>query len=116
MELARNDGCAFHFWATPVEVTGDGKVQGLKVKTPDGERVIGADLIIKAIGQEKQSGTLRNFGIAVDDKGRAVIDAARKTSRAKVWAGGDCVNGGKEIVNASEDGKQAARAIHASFG
>jgi glutamate synthase (NADPH/NADH) small chain len=116
MELARNDGCTFHFWATPVEVTGDGSVQGLKVKTPDGERLIAADLIIKAIGQEKQAGALRNFGINVDDKGRAVVDVGRKTSRAKVWAGGDCVNGGKEIVNASEDGKQAARAIHASFG
>jgi glutamate synthase (NADPH/NADH) small chain len=116
MELARNDGCGFHFWATPLEVTGDGRVQGLKVKMPEGERVLAADLIIKAIGQEKQGSTLQRFGVAVDDKGRAVVDSGRKTSRAKVWAGGDCVNGGKEIVNAAEDGKQAARAIHASFG
>jgi glutamate synthase (NADPH/NADH) small chain len=115
MELARNDGCSFHFWATPIEILGNGKVEGLKVKTPEGERVIGADLVIKAIGQEKQSAVLASFGVAVDDKGRAIVDATRKTSRAKVWAGGDCVNGGKEIVNAAEDGKQAARAIHASF-
>ncbi|MBM4282728.1 MAG: NAD(P)-dependent oxidoreductase [Deltaproteobacteria bacterium] len=115
MELARNDGCLFHFWATPLEVVGGAHVDGLKVKTPDGEQVLAAGMVIKAIGQEKQGTALRGFGVAVDDKGRAVVDAQRKTSRAKVWAGGDCVNGGKEIVNAAEDGKQAARAIHASF-
>jgi dihydropyrimidine dehydrogenase (NAD+) subunit PreT len=116
MELARNDGCTFHFWSTPIEVVGAASVEGLKIKTPDSEQTIPTGMVIKAIGQEKQGGALRTFGVAVDDKGRAVVDAQRKTSRAKVWAGGDCVNGGKEIVNAAEDGKQAARAIHASFG
>jgi dihydropyrimidine dehydrogenase (NAD+) subunit PreT len=116
MELARNDGCSFHFWATPVAVVGGDRVEGLQVKTPDGTRTLAADMIIKAIGQEKQGRTLATFGVDVDDKGRAVVDAGRRTSRAKVWAGGDCVNGGKEIVNAAEDGKQAARSIHASFG
>jgi dihydropyrimidine dehydrogenase (NAD+) subunit PreT len=115
MELARNDGCTFHFWSTPVEIHGAERVEALRVTTPDGEKTLAAGLVIKAIGQEKQSTVLKNFGVAIDDRGRAIVDASRKTSRAKVWAGGDCVNGGKEIVNAAEDGKQAARAIHASF-
>ncbi|MDP2345423.1 MAG: NAD(P)-dependent oxidoreductase [Deltaproteobacteria bacterium] len=116
MELARNDGCTFLFWSSPVEITGEGSVTGLKVKDEAGvETHLPAGLIIKAIGQEKRSTALKGFGLDVDDKGRLVVDADRKTSRAKVWAGGDCVNGGKEIVNAAADGVKAARAMHAVF-
>ena len=116
LELARNDGCGFHFWSTPVAVTGGDCVEGLVVKDGDGnERTLSAGLIIKAIGQEKRAGELRAFGLDVDDKGRLVVDADRRTSHAKVWAGGDCTNGGKEIVNAARDGVVAAQAIHAAF-
>jgi glutamate synthase (NADPH/NADH) small chain len=117
MELARNDGCGFHFWSTPVRVEGDGSVTGLTVKDGSGlERTLAAGLIIKAIGQEKRVAELSAFGIAVDGKGKVVVDADRKTSHAKVWAGGDCTNGGKEIVNAAADGVTAARAIHKALG
>jgi len=117
MELARNDGCGFHFWSTPVRVEGEGAVTGLTVKDGNGaERTLAAGLIIKAIGQEKRVAELSAFGIAVDGKGKVVVDADRKTSHAKVWAGGDCINGGKEIVNAAADGVTAARAIHKALG
>jgi glutamate synthase (NADPH/NADH) small chain len=34
-----------------------------------------------------------------------------------VWAGGDCIYGGKDLtVSAVEDGKQAARSIAAELG
>jgi glutamate synthase (NADPH/NADH) small chain len=116
MELARNDGCSFLFWSHPTEITGEGTVTGLKVKDEAGtETLLPAGLIIKAIGQEKRSAALKGFGLDVDDKGRLVVDADRKTSRAKVWAGGDCVNGGKEIVNAAADGVKAAKAMHVAF-
>lgn len=116
MELARNDGCAFHFWSTPKEVlVENGKVVGLRVLEPTGERVLMAGLIIKAIGQEKRVAALAGFGIKTDAKGRVVVDDHNHTSHAKVWAGGDCVNGGKEIVNAAADGKRAALAIHAQL-
>lgn len=116
LELARNDGCGFHFWSTPLSVTGNGHVEGLLIKDGDGnERTLSAGLIIKAIGQEKRLGELRSFGLDVDDKGRLVVDADRRTSHVKVWAGGDCTNGGKEIVNAARDGVLAARAMHATF-
>lgn len=116
MELARNDGCTFRFWSTPLEVTGDGVVTGLTVKDEGGrETHLPAGLIIKAIGQEKRSEALKAFGLDVDDKGRLIVDADRRTSRAKVWAGGDCVNGGKEIVNAAADGVHAAKSMHRMF-
>jgi dihydropyrimidine dehydrogenase (NAD+) subunit PreT len=48
-------------------------------------------------------------GVALDKKGCVVVDAATKrTGNAKVYAGGDCVNGGKEVVNAVADGRNAA--------
>ena len=116
LELARNDGCGFHFWSTPLAVTGNGHVEGLVIKDGDGnERTLSAGLIIKAIGQEKRLGELRAFGLDVDDKGRLTVDEDRRTSHAKVWAGGDCTNGGKEIVNAARDGVLAARAMHRAF-
>ncbi len=116
MELARNDGCSFVFWSSPIEVTGSGAATGLLVKDDDGNAThLPAGLIIKAIGQEKRSAALKGFGLDVDDKGRLVVDENRKTSREKVWAGGDCVNGGKEIVNAAADGVRAARSMHAAF-
>jgi len=34
-----------------------------------------------------------------------------QTTNPKVFAGGDCINGGKEVVNAAYDGKQAAYVI-----
>jgi len=113
MELARNDGCAFHFWSTPTAiVVENGKVTGLTIKDPTGARTLPCGLIIKAIGQEKRATALKAFGLATDDKGRVIVDAGNKTSHKSVWAGGDCVNGGKEIVNAAADGKRAAVNIH----
>jgi glutamate synthase (NADPH/NADH) small chain len=34
-----------------------------------------------------------------------------QSSNPKYFAGGDCINGGKEVVNAAADGKRAARGI-----
>jgi NADPH-dependent glutamate synthase beta subunit-like oxidoreductase len=35
-----------------------------------------------------------------------------QTSRPNIFAGGDCVNGGSEAVDASQLGKLAAQGIH----
>jgi dihydropyrimidine dehydrogenase (NAD+) subunit PreT len=46
-------------------------------------------------------------------KGRIVVDEHRKTSLAKVWAGGDCVLDGDNLtVSAVQDGKLAAISIN----
>jgi glutamate synthase (NADPH/NADH) small chain len=44
------------------------------------------------------------------------VDGAGRTSLPWLYAGGDCVNGGREVVNAVAEGKAAARAIHADLG
>ena len=55
-------------------------------------------------------------GVALDAKGRVVVDAAtHRTGNPKVYSGGDCVNGGKEVVNAAAEAKVAVRAMGAAF-
>jgi glutamate synthase (NADPH/NADH) small chain len=72
-----------------------------------------AELVALAIGQGRVTELARSFaGVEVDAKGRVVVDpATHRTGHARVWAGGDCVNGGKEVVNAVQEGKLAARDI-----
>jgi len=38
-----------------------------------------------------------------------------QTSNPKIFAGGDCVNGGAEAVDAAQMGKHAAQGIHLSL-
>ena len=46
--------------------------------------------------------------------GRIKADAEGRTSVAGIWAGGDCVAGGKDLtVAAVDDGRRAAESINA---
>ncbi|MGI8668975.1 MAG: FAD-dependent oxidoreductase, partial [Aridibacter sp.] len=51
-------------------------------------------------------------GVATDEKGRVVVNEMMQTSNPNIFAGGDCVNGGAEAVDASQMGKLAAQGIH----
>ena len=49
----------------------------------------------------------------MDAAGRVKVDPlTMRTTNAKFFAGGDCVNGGREAVDASQTGKLAAQGIH----
>jgi dihydropyrimidine dehydrogenase (NAD+) subunit PreT len=78
-----------------------------------GETVtLAADQVFKAIGQAFAPGPLEGSNLALDG-GRIRVDAEGRTSDPKVWAGGDCVAGGKDLtVAAVEDGKVAAESIN----
>jgi len=77
--------------------------------------VVEADLVLLAIGQSKLGAMLAGLpGITVES-GRIRTDAHGFTGRAKWYAGGDCTNGGKEVVNAAAEGKRAAQAIDAAI-
>jgi glutamate synthase (NADPH/NADH) small chain len=122
-DLAKSVGVEAMFNVTPVEITGNGKVEGVKfVKTKNingkpentGEEFIeGCDMVIKATGQSKQVNVLKNIpGVSVDDKGRVVTDPETfQTGNPKYFAAGDCHNGGVEIVNAVAEAQQAAVGI-----
>jgi dihydropyrimidine dehydrogenase (NAD+) subunit PreT len=116
IELAKSDAIEFAWQHTPTEILGNGKVTGLKCKKADGSEVeIACDMVILAIGQQKQVEFLQQLGLNLDEKGRVAVNEKMQTSNPKIFAGGDCVNGGAEAVDAAQMGKQAASAIHESL-
>ena len=82
----------------------------------DDGRKLQADLVIVGIGQSKLRDLVARFpGVAVDDRGRAIVDSATgRTGNPKVFAGGD-VLGGELVVTAVQEAKRAARAICAQL-
>jgi dihydropyrimidine dehydrogenase (NAD+) subunit PreT len=74
---------------------------------------LAADTLFRAIGQTYVDAT----GDALQlEKGRILVDAEKRTSLKGVWAGGDCVFGGKDLTVASvDDGRRAAESIHAAL-
>lgn len=127
-EIAKTDGCEFMFHTVPVEVVATkGQVAGLKLaRTKINEKgklevVKGSefvepfDMVIKALGQEPQAALLTKLfpKLKLNKDGTVVRDAATgQTSLKNIFAGGDCANGGREVVNAVGEGKKAARGIH----
>ena len=127
-ELAKSDGVVYVFHAAPLRFVGKGAVSSVEcVRTevhgrtakplPGSEFHIPCDMAIAAVGQEKHTDWPRRTfqGLALE-KGRVKVDGEGRTSVAGLYAGGDCVNGGKEVVNAVAEGKAAARAIDADLG
>jgi glutamate synthase (NADPH/NADH) small chain len=96
-ELAKRDGCGFRFNAVPQRIVanGHGAVASVELQTPQGSETLECDMVIVAIGQGA----------------RAELRLPAK--HAKVFTGGDCANGGAEIVNAAAEGVAAAKSIHA---
>ncbi len=116
IELAKSDAIEFLWQTTPIEILGNGKVTSLKCKKADGtEFEIACDMVILAIGQQKQVEFLQQLGLTLDEKGRVAVSENMQTSNSKVFAGGDCVNGGAEAVDAAQMGKWAAQGIHESL-
>jgi len=99
----------------------EGHVQAVRcIRTDAEKRVIEgtefdlkADLVLLAIGQSKLGRLLGNLGGIELEHDCVQIDEQGATGRPGYFAGGDCVNGGKEVVNAAQEGKRAATAIHA---
>lgn len=125
--LAKDDGAHFLFHAAPVEIVAtDGHVSGVKlVRTrvhdgrvellPGTEWIESCDLVLKAVGQEKQAALLKSLfpALAIDARGVVQRDPLTgATNLPHVFTGGDCANGGREVVNAVGEGKKAAQAIH----
>ncbi|MGZ5220154.1 MAG: NAD(P)-dependent oxidoreductase [Chitinophagaceae bacterium] len=126
LDIAKLDGCEIIWLAAPKEVRGEnGKVKELvcsimKLGEPDisGRRspvdtgetfVLSVDMVIKAAGQTPFE-QLINDNNLTNKNGKIVIDQS-STNIKGVFAGGDCVNGGKEVVDAVQAGKDGAKAI-----
>lgn len=138
-ELTRSDGIDWVFSAAPLRIlsgagagpaggTAPGAVRMEFIRTrqsgqgrssrletiPGSEFVLEADMIVKALGQEPLIDLLQSIPGLKVDRGRVVVDGATgATSVTKLFAGGDCVSKGAEVVDAVQEGKIAARGIHA---
>lgn len=116
MELARKDGIEFMWETTPLEIHGTSSVTGMSVRQGNAEHEIVCDMVIKAIGQTKTSSFFTDvIGVQTDGNGRVVVNENMQTSAPKIFAGGDCTNGGAEAVDAAQMGKLAAQGIHFSL-
>ena len=82
------------------------------VPVKNSEFEIPVDMVIYALGQEANSNFLETIPDLEIKNGRVIVnEETYQTDNPKVFAGGDCINGGKEVVNAAYDGKQAAHGI-----
>jgi glutamate synthase (NADPH/NADH) small chain len=118
-ELAKKDGIEFVWQAAPIGILSDDaneQVVGLRCEKSDGSLQvfeIPCDMVIKAVGQQKRRSFFETVAdVETDEKGRVVVNDLMQTSNTKVFAGGDCANGGAEAVDASQMGKLAAQGIH----
>jgi glutamate synthase (NADPH/NADH) small chain len=118
MELARKDGIEFVWNAAPVGILKgeNGKRLSLRCEKTDGSLElfeIPCDVVIKAVGQQKQRTFFEKVaGVETDEKGRVVVNEFMQTSNPTIFAGGDCANGGREAVDAAQMGKLAAMGMH----
>lgn len=131
LNIAKLDGCKVVWLAAPKEIMGvDGKVAALKcdimeLGEPDAggrrspkpsgrEFIIDTDMIIKATGQMPFEELTKENNI--ENKSGRISISNSETNIPGVFAGGDCVNGGKEVVDAVQAGKEGAGAILRYFG
>jgi glutamate synthase (NADPH/NADH) small chain len=133
-EGAKREGVKFHWRTQPVAIhksaahlgiaaiecsrvnvlaSGDGQKMEF---VPDSSFELRCDMVIPAIGQSPLLEFLRACRGVRSEKGLVVVDRATgQTSHPQYFAGGDCVNGGREVVDAVADGKRAAMAIAKSL-
>jgi glutamate synthase (NADPH/NADH) small chain len=124
MESARKEGVMLVTHAQPIAFVRDahGKLTHVRVAKMQAGKAVGeyeipCDVACLAIGQSKLREIARAFpGVELDAKGCVVASPEHgATGNPKVFSGGDCVNGGKEVVNAVADGRNAARFLTAQW-
>jgi glutamate synthase (NADPH/NADH) small chain len=78
----------------------------------DSQYTIECDYVVPAIGQSPFSQLVQELRRIEVRGGFIVTDPETgQTGNSRYFAGGDCVNGGREVVDAVADGKRAAKAI-----
>ena len=128
---AKEEGVRFLFNRQPVEIVGNGKVEGVKVVEtrlgkPDAkgrrqpevvegsEEIVPADRVLIAFGfRPSPAAWISQHGVELQPDGRIKTSEQRKfqTTNAKVFAGGDMVRGSDLVVTAVFEGRQAAEGI-----
>jgi glutamate synthase (NADPH/NADH) small chain len=130
---AKEEGVEFLFNRQPVEIVGDGKVEGIKLVStqlgdpdengrrrpevvPGSEEILAADAVIVAFGfQPSPADWFEPNNVKLDDWQRVTAaehqEYAFQTSHEKIFAGGDMVRGSDLVVTAIYEGRKAAEGI-----
>ena len=121
-DAGKTEGVTAAWQTQPTGFTGeDGRVTGVRCLKLDAdkkpiagsEHVLAADRVYLAIGQSKLGALVSGLDGVELSWGRVVVGEGQATGRPGVYAGGDCANGGKEVVNGVAEGRDAAEAMHA---
>jgi len=133
VENAEEEGVEFRFLTLPLRTIGDerGWVQAVEcqrmelgepdasgrrspVPVPGSEFTLPFDCVIHAIGNSPNPLIpATTGGINIGRKGNIVIDPETgKTSKERVWAGGDIATGAATVIMAMGAGRKAATSIH----
>jgi dihydropyrimidine dehydrogenase (NAD+) subunit PreT len=134
-QLAKQDAVSFLWQTQPIRVFGqNGVVTGLEcVRTqlgspdakgrrspapmPGTEFKLDVDMVVRAVGQKPATDFLKVIkGLEINSDGTVKINDLHQTGHAKYFAGGDCTNGGKEVVDAVAEGMAAARGLDTWLG
>ncbi len=129
---AKEEGVQFLWNRQPVEIVGNGKVEGIKLVTttlgepdvrgrrspvvvPGSEEIVPCDRVLVAFGfRPNPQPWFAEFGIATDPGGRVIARGqkhAYQTANEKIFAGGDMVRGSDLVVTAVFEGREAAKGI-----
>src|SRR5262249_10369025 len=136
-DLAKRDSVTFLWQALPVRIVDDGHrcvaalecvrpQKGPAEKRSDGtqgrygfvpipgtEFHLEVGMVVKALGQKRKTDFLQQIAKLELNNGCVVVDpVTMQTSNPRYFAGGDCINGGGEVVDAVAHGKRAAAGIH----
>jgi dihydropyrimidine dehydrogenase (NAD+) subunit PreT len=128
-DLAKQEGVRFHWLTQPVAIRGSAAVESVEcirmelgppdrkgrrqpAQVPGSNFLLPCDMVIPSIGQSRLLDFLSQFRDIRIEAGLVAVDAATgQTSNPRYFAGGDCVNGGREVVDAVAEGKRAAAGI-----
>ncbi|OUV26372.1 MAG: glutamate synthase small subunit [Euryarchaeota archaeon TMED97] len=130
---AKEEGVEFEFNIQPIEIIGNGKVEGIKVvrtelgepdqngrrvpiPIPGSELIIEADAVIIAFGfRASPADWFKDFNINTQNNGLVLAAEEQQykfqTSNNKIFSGGDMVRGSDLVVTAIWEGREAAKSI-----
>jgi glutamate synthase (NADPH/NADH) small chain len=133
VQNAREEGVQFLFNRQPVEIVGNGRVEGIKVVqtrlgeaddkgrrrpevVPGSEEVLPADIVLVAFGfRPSPPPWLAPQSVELNDWDGVIAPEQQQfkfqTTNPKIFAGGDMVRGSDLVVTAIWEGRQAAEGI-----
>jgi dihydropyrimidine dehydrogenase (NAD+) subunit PreT len=125
-EWAQRNGVTIRTWSVLESIDGESHLEGVtfaavrevggRLEATGKRWRIAADTVLKAIGQTLVLADPKLATLALRG-GRIEVDPEGHTSLPKVWAGGDCTYGGRDLtVEAVEHGKIAAHSIDRGLG